>query len=92
MQRLIYKTGVEKMKWWTDWFVPLLVASGVLLIFNGGFVLTAVLWAMYLLNGWKTVKKIPSQENYDEFATQLIIGIIVVVVSIVIVISAHIRY
>lgn len=90
--QIIYKTGVEKMKWWTEWFIPLLVASGVLLIFNGGYLLTAMLWAMYLLNGWKTVKQHPSQENYDEFATQLIIGIIVVVVSIVIVISAHIRY
>lgn len=80
------------MKWWTDWLIPLLVASGVLLIFNGGFVLTAVLWGMYLLNGWKTVKQIPSQENYNEFATQVVIGIIVVVVSIVIVIASHIRY
>jgi len=80
------------MSWWTDWFIPLLVASGVLLIFNGGWALTAMLWAMYLLNGWKTVKQHPTEENYGEFAKQLIIGIIVVVVSIVIVISAHIRY
>lgn len=75
--------------WWSDWFVGLLVASGVLLIFKGGIALSILLWVVYLANGWKTVQRIPSDENMAEFAKHLIIGIIVVVVSIIIVIAAH---
>ena len=70
--------------WWSDWLIGLLIASGILLIFKGGIVLTILLWVVYLLNGWKTVQSIPRQENIDEFVGHLIIGVIVVIVSIAI--------
>ena len=75
--------------WWSDWFIALLIASGVLLIFNDGLALSILLWVLYLSNGWKTVQRIPTDENMAEWSKHLVIGIIVIVVSIVIKIAAH---
>ena len=54
------------MKWWSEWFIPLLIASGVLLIFKGGVAVTILLWIVYIGNGVKTVNAIPSEENNKE--------------------------
>ena len=76
------------MSWWTDWFVALLVASGVLLIFKGGIALSIFLWICYLGNGAKAIKEHPSKENEEEYSRHLVIGIIVIVVSIIFLIAA----
>ena len=77
------------MSWWSEWFWALLVASGVLLIFNGGVALTILLWVIYLLNGYRTVKAIPSDENTSELVTHTLIGVVVVVLSIGIKLWVH---
>ena len=76
------------MSWWSDWFIALLIASGVLLIFKGGIALSILLWVCYLSNGAKAIKAHPSKENEEEYSTHLVIGIIVIVVSIIILICA----
>ena len=76
------------MNWWSDWFIPLLVASGILLIFKSGIMLSILLWVCYLSNGVKAIKAHPSKENEEEFSTHLVIGIIVIVVSVIILIAA----
>ena len=76
--------------WWSDWFIGLLVASGVLLIFKGGVAVTILLWLIYLGNGAKTVEAIPSQQNKQELATHTVIGVVVVIISLIITIAAHI--
>lgn len=53
------------------------------MIFKGGIALIILLWVLYLANGGKTVKAIPSEENKQELANHTIIGIIVVVVALV---------
>ena len=78
------------MNWWSEWFIPLLIASGVLLIFKVGVAVTILLWIVYIGNGVKTVNAIPSEENNKELATHIVIGIIVCVLSLVITIAAHI--
>lgn len=77
------------MTWWTDWFVALLIASGVLLIFKGGIALSILLWTCYLGNGAKAVKAHPNKENEEEYSRHLVIGIIVIVVSIIFLLSAN---
>ena len=74
------------MGWWTDWFVPLLIASGVLLIFNGGWVMILFLWILYLSNGTKQVEAVKtfghsSKENEDQLNNHIAVGVIVVLVT-----------
>ncbi len=76
------------MSWWSDWFIALLIASGVLLIFKGGIALSILLWVCYLSNGAKAIKAHPSKENEEEYSRHLAIGVIVIVVSIIILIAA----
>lgn len=76
--------------WWSDWLISLLIASGVLLIFKGGVVMTIVLWLIYLGNGAKTVEAIPKEENKKELATHTLIGVVVIVFSIIFTIAAKI--
>jgi hypothetical protein len=66
---------------WTDWLIPLIAVSGVLLIFKEGIALTIVLWFFYLRTGWLAKKKHPSEENIWTFTKHLIIGIVVVIAS-----------
>jgi hypothetical protein len=77
------------MKWWTDWIIPLLFASGILLIVNGGIALTILLWFFHLRSGWIVMKKNPNDENVTDFVKHLIIGIVVVIASIAFLIYAH---
>ena len=73
------------MSWWTEWFIPLLVASGFLLICKGGFMYTILLWGLYLLIGYKTVRDFNYKSDvYDEWLGQLVLGIIVNVVITII--------
>lgn len=69
------------MSWWSDWFIGLLIASGILIIFKGGFVFTLILWLIFLGNGAKTVERLPSKENKEELAKYVVIGIIVLAIS-----------
>ena len=74
------------MEWWTDWFVPLLIVSGVLLIFNGGWVMTLFLWILYLGNGIKQVEAVKkfshsNEENEQQLNNHIIIGVIVVIAT-----------
>ena len=71
------------MSWWSEWFIPLLIASGVLLIFKGGVALIILLWILYLANGAKTVKAIPSKENEEELAAHTVIGVVVCIIAVV---------
>ena len=70
------------MSWWSEWIFAVLIASGILLIFKDGVVLTILIWVIYLLNGYKTVKAIPSDENKSELVTHTIIGVLVNLFSI----------
>ena len=75
------------MSWWSEWFVPLLIASGVLLIFKGGIAVIILLWILYIGNGAKTVKAIPSKENEQELATHTAVGVVVCIIALVITIA-----
>ena len=37
--------------WWSDWFIPLLFATGFLMICKGGWIGVILLWIIYLGNG-----------------------------------------
>ena len=69
------------MKWWSEWIFALIPASVFLIICKGGFFYSLILWIIFLANGWKTVKQIPSDENVGEWVKYLIIGIIVLVIT-----------
>lgn len=76
------------MRWYTDWFVGLLIVSGFCLICKGGWLATVALWILYLSKGWKDIHQYPSQENYDKFKKHFNIGIVVVFATIIFQISA----
>lgn len=65
------------------WFVLLLIASGVLLIFNGGPVLSTLLWAVFLGNCAKDLEGHTDKELEERYGRYFGIGIIVVVASII---------
>lgn len=74
------------MHWWSEWFLPLLIASGVLLIFKGGWMVTLLLWIIYLLNGKKQVEAIKKMNgenptNEKELGNHRNIGAAVIVIS-----------
>ena len=76
--------------WWSDWFIPLLFASGILLIFKDGLALTIILWFLYLGKGAKTVEANPRPENKQELRNHTVTGIIVIIISIILKIAAKI--
>ena len=78
--------------WWTDGVIVVLAISAFLLICKGGFLYTYVVWGLYLAKGWSVVKKYTEGKVRDEFAGQVLLGIIVCVISTVIQSAAMFKY
>ena len=76
------------MIWWTEKRIPLLMATGFLLICRGGLIMTVILWGLYLYDGWKTIQRMPSEENNDEFCGQMGLGFVVIIAFIIFRIAA----
>ncbi len=71
------------MGWWSEWLFPLLIASGVLLLFKDSLLLIVLLWVLYIRSGADSVKAHPSKENQEELNTNMIIcGIVLIIVII----------
>ena len=85
------------MGWWSEWFLPLLIASVVLLIFNGGWAMTVFLWMLYISNGIKQVEAVKkvrksNEDNEQELNNHILIGIIVILASGIFKLISSIKY
>ena len=74
--------------WWTDGVIIVLAISAFLLICKNGLLYTYVVWGLYLAKGWSVVKKYKEGKVRDEFAGQVLLGIIVCIISTVIQIAS----
>ena len=75
-----------------NWIPILLLLSFVFLLFNGGAIIIAVMWAMYLKYRLEKLGPNPREIDIDLFAKEMVIGIIVVVLSLAIKLFAFFVY
>lgn len=54
-----------------------LLISAFLLICKNGLLYTYVVWGLFLAKRWKEVKENPNERNNNEFAEQILVGIVV---------------
>ena len=70
--------------WWSDWFIPLLLVTGFLMICNGGWMGIIFLWILYLGNGIKSEEEYPTTENENQVNTHCIVGLIIIIITIIV--------
>ena len=70
--------------WWSDWFIPLLFATGFFMICKGGWIGVILLWVIYLGNGIKSEEEYHTEENKKQVNSHCVIGLIIIVVTIIV--------
>ena len=74
------------MSWWSEWLIPLLVASFFLMAVKSGWFLILFLWLLYLGNASNQIDVVEKINGKDpardrEFQVHACIGLVVLVVT-----------
>ncbi|MBQ7916375.1 MAG: hypothetical protein IJ315_06265 [Firmicutes bacterium] len=79
------------VEWGNNVFI-VLIASVFLAICKGGFFAIYIVWGIYLADGWKALKRYPSDAGENIFIGRVVLGIIVCVLVTIISIVVAFSY